>query len=87
MLGNWDARKYVLPKENVFKMSILEGFMNKWIELLLGIILIAAPVMVAFAFSASWGLATLTFLMGGLVVFVFLIGIMFVMLGISDFSA
>ena len=60
--------------------------MNKWIELLLGIILIAAPIMVALAYS-SWGLATLTFLMGGVVVFVFLIGIMFVMLGISDFSA
>ena len=59
--------------------------MNKWIELLLGIILIAAPIMVALAYT-SWGSAALTFLMGGLVVLVFLIGIMFVMLGISDFS-
>ncbi len=60
--------------------------MNKWLELLLGLVLIAAPILFALQFPA-WGIATLSFIMGGLVVLVVLIGLMFVMLGISDFSA
>ena len=60
--------------------------MNKWLELLVGLILLLAPIVIALQY-ASWGQATLQFLMGGVVVFVALIGLMFIMLGISDISA
>jgi amino acid permease len=63
--------------------------MNKWIELLLGLILIVGAILVAFA-STAWGSlwnfkhAAWEFLKGGLFWFVFLIGLLFIMLGISD---
>ncbi len=60
--------------------------MNKWLELLLGLILVIVPIVVALSYTA-WGAATLTFIMGGLVVGVILVGLMFVMLGISDITA
>jgi len=61
--------------------------MNKWIELLLGLILLLAPVIVALSYAATWGKAALDFIMGGVVVGIALIGLMFIMLGISDMSA
>lgn len=60
--------------------------MNKWIELLLGLILISAAI-------AEWGLdytglglgtAALEVLKGGVVWFVIMLGLLFLMLGISD---
>jgi len=60
--------------------------MNKWLELLLGLVLVIVPIIVALAY-ASWGAATLAFLMGGVIVGVILIGLMFIMLGISDITA
>jgi hypothetical protein len=60
--------------------------MNKWLELLLGLILLIAPIVVALQY-ASWGLATLQFIKGGVIVVVALIGLMFIMLGISDISS
>ena len=58
--------------------------MNKWLELLLGLILVIAAVY-------SWGIPTwgmgeaaLSFLKGGIVWFVIGIGLLFIMLGISD---
>jgi len=61
--------------------------MNKWLELLLGLILLLAPIVVALSYAATWGAATLQFLMGGVVILVAVIGLMFIMLGISDISA
>ena len=61
--------------------------MNKWLELLVGLILLIAPIVVAIQWDATWGKAALQFLMGGVVVLVALIGLMFIMLGISDISA
>jgi hypothetical protein len=60
--------------------------MNKWLELLVGLILLLAPIVIALQYSA-WGQATLQFIMGGVVVLVALIGLMFIMLGISDISS
>jgi len=60
--------------------------MNKWLELLLGLVLVIVPIVVALSYAA-WGLATIQFLMGGLIVGVVLIGLMFIMLGISDITA
>lgn len=59
--------------------------MNKWIELILGIILIIAPLYVALShWGAAWGQATLEFIMGGIIVGVILIGLLLIILGISD---
>jgi len=60
--------------------------MNKWIEILLGLILIVVPVAIILPGMplASWGVAALEFIKGGVVVFIILIGLLFLMLGISD---
>jgi len=62
--------------------------MNKWAELLLGLILIVVPIIVAW-YSQTWGIwdfwtAAGTFFKGGLFWFVVMIGALFVLLGISD---
>lgn len=57
--------------------------MNKWMELLIGLILVAVPVYAAITF-ASWGQATIDFLKGGVVTFFVMIGLLFILLGISD---
>ena len=59
--------------------------MNKWLELLFGLVLVIAPIMLAW--GGQWGAAALSFVMGGIVVGLVLMGVMFVMLGISDFKA
>jgi len=60
--------------------------MNKWLELILGLVLVIVPVVVALNYTA-WGMAALTVLMGGVVFGVILIGLMFIMLGIGDITA
>jgi len=57
--------------------------MNKWLEILVGLILIIVPILAAIIFP-SWGQATIAFLKGGVICFVALIGILFLLLGISD---
>ena len=58
--------------------------MNKWIELLFGLILINLAVITWY--EGWWGLgdAALAFFKGGLVWFVIMIGLLFLLLGISD---
>jgi len=58
--------------------------MNKWLELLVGLALIIVPVYVSWIVFPSVGTATLNFLKGGVVWFVIMIGLLFVLLGISD---
>ncbi len=60
--------------------------MNKWLEIILGIVLLLAPIMVALQVNYV-GAATLAVITGGLVIGIALIGLMFVMLGISDITA
>jgi len=61
--------------------------MNKWLELLLGLILLLVPV--TLALNNVWGLGSAAWqlIKGAVVVGVALIGLMFIMLGISDMSA
>jgi len=61
--------------------------MNKWLELLLGLILLIVPVILAL--NNIWGLGSAAWqlIKGAVVVGVALIGLMFIMLGISDMSA
>ncbi|HLC87074.1 MAG TPA: hypothetical protein VJH65_02255 [Candidatus Nanoarchaeia archaeon] len=60
--------------------------MNKWVELLIGLILVVGAVYVAWGIPAmgSWGDAAVEFLKGGIVWFVVMIGALFILLGISD---
>ncbi len=62
--------------------------MNKWAEILLGLILIIAAVLVIFytlPYSFwDFGHAAWEFLKGGAVWFLIMIGLLFLMLGISD---
>ena len=62
--------------------------MNKWIELLLGLVLLIAAIDVTFL-SRGWGIwnfwtPALTVLKGGIVWTVIGIGALFILLGISD---
>lgn len=63
--------------------------MNKWAEILLGLVLIIIAVLV-WAYSYSWGsfwnfgTAAWEFFKGGLLWFVIMIGLLFLMLGISE---
>ena len=62
--------------------------MNKWLEILLGLILVVAAILVAFN-SLDWGAwnfgtAAWEFLKGGAVWAVIGLGFLFLLLGISD---
>ena len=57
--------------------------MNKWFEILLGLILLIAAV-VGWVIFPTLGAAALVVLEGGLVWLVILLGLLFLMLGISD---
>lgn len=58
--------------------------MNKWLELLIGLIFVTGPVYVWGMNTWELGDAALTFLKGGLVWFFVMIGLLFLMLGVSD---
>ena len=62
--------------------------MNKWSELLLGLIFVIVPIIVAW-YSQSWGIwnfwnAAGIFFKGGLFWLITMIGVLFILLGISD---
>jgi len=66
--------------------------MNKWAELLLGLILVIVPIVIAF-YSQSWTWLGISWnfwtpawwvLKGGLFWFIFMIGALFILLGLSD---
>ena len=63
--------------------------MNKWLELLVGLVLVVGVILFSW-YSVAWGSlwnfkhAAWEFFKGGLVWFVLLIGLLFIMLGISD---
>ena len=61
--------------------------MNKWIELLLGIILVIIPVYVfvtQLQVGGFWAQAILYVLAGGLMLGILFIGLLFLLLGLSD---
>ena len=63
--------------------------MNKWLELLIGLILVIAVVLV-WGYSSQWGnfwnfgIAAWEFLKGGLMWIILLIGFILIILGISN---
>lgn len=64
--------------------------MNKWVEILLGLVLIIVAIWVAWYSPIWWGSfwnfrhAAWEFLKGGVFWFVIMLGLLFLMLGISD---
>ena len=71
--------------------------MNKWLELLLGLVLLIGMILIAYYSSIGTGWTILggrfsldflhsawTFLKGGVFWFVIMIGLLFILLGISD---
>jgi hypothetical protein len=59
--------------------------MNKWLELLVGLILVIVPiVLITTAWGASWWTSALTVLKGGIFWAVVGLGALFILLGISD---
>ena len=60
--------------------------MNKWFELILGLILLVGTIALVFPGMpmASWGVAALTVLKGGLAWIVAIIGLVLIILGISE---
>lgn len=72
-----------------FKYLCINPNMNKWIEILLGLILVLAAAII-WAVSPAWGSfwnfgsAAWEFLKGGAIWFVIMIGLLFLLLGISD---
>jgi len=58
--------------------------MNKWMELILGILLIIAPIWITAVYLPNWWAATLQFIMGGIIVAIIVVGVLLLILGISD---
>ena len=57
--------------------------MNKWVELILGILLILTVILAAIYNNNIW-ISAKEFLKGGIFWLIALIGLLFVMLGLSD---
>jgi len=60
--------------------------MNKWAEILLGLVLLIVPITLIFPGMplASWGSAALVVLKGGITWVVLFVGLLLVILGIND---
>ncbi len=74
-----------LNHRNVFKPhKPVKITMNKWLEIFAGLILVLVPIYVWIMNFWDMGTSAVVFFKGGLVWFVILIGVLFLMLGISD---
>jgi len=58
--------------------------MDKWSEIFVGLVLVIVAVYVWMSNFWGMGAAALTFFKGGVIWFVILVGLLFLMLGISD---
>jgi len=58
--------------------------MNKALELILGLILVVVPIGGAILYEEAWGIPTLIVLKGAIVLGLICIGLLFLLLGISD---
>ncbi len=60
--------------------------MNKWLKILIGLILVVIPLYLIFPTSPleTWGVAALDLIKGGVTIVVLFMGIVLVTLGIMD---
>ncbi len=85
---------YISHNKNLFKQKETRSSMNKWIEILLGLVLLIGAILIAwysavyswvfFGHSFNFLTPAWVFFKGGLFWFVIMIGVLFIMLGISD---
>jgi len=82
--------KYIVNLHNIYKEKSYLESMNKWLQILIGLILVIGTLLVAWYSPFWWGgfwnfrHAAWEFLKGGVVWFILMIGLLFLLLGISD---
>jgi len=86
--------KQLIHHKNLFKGKNLKRYMNKWSELILGLILLTAVIIIGWASSAySWTLfgkdfnllhSAWIFLKGGIFWLVTMIAVLLIVLGVND---
>jgi len=67
-------------------MNSLLSKMNKALSILLGLIFVIAPILIVTMWAPflSWGDAAVEVIKGGIVIFIVMIGLLFLLLGISE---
>jgi hypothetical protein len=79
--------KFLYPKHhnNLFKTKKYRQNMNKIIKILIGLVLVVAPLYLIFPGSCmhSWGIAALDLIKGGITILVLLVGLILIILGID----
>jgi len=64
--------------------------MNKWLELIVGLVLVIVPVLwvlnLIIVNNVAWSMVLLTIVISGILFGVILLGLMFIMLGIGDIA-
>jgi predicted phage tail protein len=73
----------VLEHNNLYKIKSASNTMNKWFEILLGLVFVVAAILVGFYYP-SWLSAALAVLKGGVLWFLLGVGLLLVLLGISE---
>jgi len=60
--------------------------MNKWLKIIIGTIILAAAIALILPSMAmaSWGLAALNIIKGGITILVILLGLILIILGINE---
>ena len=58
--------------------------MNKWVELLLGLVLVVIPIVLSTLVWENWWSAALVFLQGAVFWFLVGVGVLFILLAIAD---
>jgi len=74
----------MLLNKNSFKERKLKKSMNKWLKLLIGLILVVAAVYAWGMDFLGFGTAALSVLKGGIVWMMIMIGFLLLFLGITD---
>jgi len=70
-------------REKLFKARWTVSFMNKFISILVGLVFLLAPIYGWIVDYAGFGTAALTFLKGGLVWFLMMVGAVLLLSGLS----
>lgn len=74
----------MLLNKNSYKQRKPKNIMNKWLKLLIGLILLVAAVYVWGMDFLGFGTAALNLLKGGIIWFVIMLGLLLLFLGITD---
>ena len=81
--NSFEATPVMLKKQNIYITSNNKLHMNKWAEILVGLILVVVAILISFYYP-SWFASALNLLKGGILLIILGIGLLFVMLGISE---